>query len=73
MDSESILIIFKEEYKFDHLPLGYKMIGKDLFYYLSALKDDDDIVFKSVIELDEEYKNSLKLLSEWASKLPSII
>ena len=72
LDSESILIIFKEEYKFDDLPLGYKMSGKDLFYYLSALKDDD-IIFKSAMELDEEYKNSLKLLEDWASKLPSRI
>ena len=68
-DYDSTLIIFKEEYKFDDLPKGYKLIGKNLYYYLSALEEEKDIKFKTLIELDKEHNNSLKLLEEWANKL----
>lgn len=70
-DYESTIIIFKEEYEFDSIPSGFKLIGKDLFYHLSSLKDAEGIEFKEVRELDKEYHNSLKLLEEWTTKLPN--
>lgn len=68
-DYESTLIIFKEEYKFDNLPNGYKLIGKDLIYNLSTLEESDNIKFKSLVDLDHEHNKSLKDLEEWAKKL----
>ena len=47
-DYESTLIIFKEEYKFNNLPKGYKLIGKELSYNLSTLKDSEDIEIKTL-------------------------
>lgn len=70
-DYESTIIIFKEEYEFDSIPSGFKLIGKDLFYHLSSLKDAEGIEFKEVRELDKEHNSSLKLLEEWATKLPN--
>ena len=70
-DYESTIIIFKEKYEFDNLPNGFQLIGKDLFYYLSTLKDSEGIEFKELVELDKEYHNSLKLLDEWVNKLPN--
>ena len=49
-DYESTLIIFKEEYKFNNLPKGYKLIGKELSYNLSTLKDSEDIEIKTLLE-----------------------
>lgn len=69
-DYEATIIIFKEEYKFNSLPNGYKLIGKDLNYNLSTLENSDDIKFKSLVELDHEHNKSLKDLEEWAEKLP---
>lgn len=71
-DYESTLIIFKEEYKFNNLPKGYKLIGKVLSYNLSTLKQNDDIKIKTLLELDKEHNSSLKLLEEWANKLSNI-
>ena len=68
-DYESTLIIFKEEYKFNNLPNGYKLIGKELSYNLSTLKDSAEIKIKTLLELDKEHNSSLKLLEEWANKL----
>lgn len=68
-DYESTLIIFKEEYKFNNLPKGYKLIGKELSYNLSTLKDAEDIKIKTLLELDKEHNNSLNYLEEWANKL----
>ena len=68
-DYESTLIIFKEEYKFNNLPKGYKLIGKELSYNLSTLKDSEDIEIKTLLELDKEHNSSLNLLEEWANKL----
>ena len=68
-DYESTLIIFKEEYKFNNLPKGYKLIGKELSYNLSTLKDSEDIEIKTLLELDKEHNNSLNYLEEWANKL----
>lgn len=68
-DYEATIIIFKEEYKFANLPKGFNLIGKDLYYNLSILKDTEEIKFKSLSELDEENKNSIKLLKEWVSSL----
>lgn len=70
-DYESTLIIFKDAYSFDTLPLGYKLIGRDLIYTLSPLKDDEELVIKSLVELDYEHNKSLQLLEEWADKLPN--
>lgn len=71
-DYESTLIIFKEEYKFNNLPKGYKLIGKVLSYNLSTLKENEDIKIKTLLELDKEHNSSLKLLEEWANKLSNI-
>lgn len=68
-DYEATIIIFKEEYIFANLPKGFNLIGKDLYYNLSVLKDTEEIKFKSLSELDEESKNSIKLLKEWVSSL----
>lgn len=68
-DYESTFIIFKEEYKFNNLPKGYKLIGKELSYNLSILKDTEDIKIKTLLELDKEHNSSLNLLEEWANKL----
>lgn len=70
-DYESTFIIFKEEYKFNNLPNGYILIGKDLSYNLSTLKDDEDINIKTLLELDKEYDSSLHALEEWANELPN--
>ena len=70
-DYESTLIIFKEEYKFDNLPNGYKLISKELIYNLSTLEECDDIRFKSLVDLDHEHNKSLKDLEEWANRLPN--
>lgn len=69
-DYEESLIIFKDDYKFDTIPEGFKIIGSHLYYPLSVLKEGDDISFKSLLELDEENRDSLKRLLEWAKKLP---
>ena len=70
-DYESTLIIFKEEYGFDNLPNGFQLFGKILSYNLFALEDSEDIRIKTLIELDKEHNNSLKLLDEWINKLPN--
>ena len=72
-NNTSTFIVFKEEYKFDSLPLGYKIIGRELFYSLDILKDNDDIEIKKLIELDKEHQESIKNLENWANDLPSII
>lgn len=71
-DYEATIIIFKEAYKFNNLPTGYKLIGKDLNYNLSTLENSDDIKFKSLVDLDHELNKSIKDLEEWANKLPII-
>ena len=68
--SESTMIIFKDNYKFDELPNGYEIHDNCLFYYLTILKDTETISFKSLVELDNELNKSLKDLEEWAEKLP---
>ena len=69
-DVESTIIIFKENYKFDKLPNGYKLHDNRIFYYLSILKDTEKISFKSVVELDKELNNSISELEKWAENLP---
>ena len=68
--SESTMIIFKDNYKFDELPNGYEIHDNCIFYYLTILKDTETISFKSLVELDHELNKSLKDLEEWAKKLP---
>ena len=68
--SESTIIIFKDNYKFDELPNGYEIHDNRIFYYLTILKDTETISFKSLVELDHELNKSLKDLEEWAEKLP---
>ena len=68
--SESTMIIFKDNYKFDELPNGYEIHDNCIFYYLTILKDTETISFKSLVELDHELNKSLKDLEEWAEKLP---
>lgn len=68
-DCESTIIIFKENYEFKNLPNGFKLIGKDLYYNLKVLKDGSNIEFKSLVELDKENEESLKLLEKWAENL----
>ena len=68
--SESTMIIFKDNYKFDELPNGYEIHDNCLFYYLTILKDTKTISFKSLVELDHELNKSLKDLEEWAEELP---
>ena len=63
-------IVFREDYTFKNLPKGFELIDDKLTYKLSILKDTEDIKVKSFKELDKEIKNSLKLLEEWAKKLP---
>lgn len=70
---ESTLIIFKEEYNFDSLPKGYKLVGTDLIYNLKVLKEKDDIKIKSLVELDHELTESIKNLEDWVKKLPKRI
>lgn len=71
-DYESTLIVFKEEYEFNNLPNGFQLVGKLLTYHLSILEDSEDIKTKSLLELDKEHNSSLKILEEWATKLPNI-
>jgi len=71
-DYESTLIVFKEEYKFDNLPEGYKLIGTNLMYNLEILKDNDDIEMKTLVELDREHQESIKNLEKWAFNLSNI-
>lgn len=71
-DYESTLIVFKEEYEFYNLPNGFQLVGKLLTYHLSILEDSEDIKTKSLLELDKEHNSSLKILEEWATKLPNI-
>lgn len=68
-DCESTIIIFKKNYEFKNLPKGFKLIGKDLYYNLKILKDGPNIEFKSLVELDKENEESLKLLEKWADNL----
>lgn len=68
-DFESTIIIFKKNYEFKNLPNGFKLIGKDLYYNLKILKDGQNIKFKSLVELDKENEESLKLLEKWANNL----
>lgn len=70
-DYESTMIVFKDKYKFESLPEGFKMIDNRLYYNLKILKGDNDINFKSLVELDKENNKSLKALEEWANKLPN--
>ncbi len=72
-DYESTLITFKEKYKFDNLPDGFKLIDKDLVYYLEVLKNHDDIELKTLVELDQEHHQSIKNLEKWAGDLPNIL
>ena len=59
-DCESTIIMFKDEYKFDNLPNGYKLVGKNLIYYLTILKDNDNFEMKKLSELDRENQESFK-------------
>ena len=69
-DYEATLICFKNEYKFDKLPTGYKLIGKNLHYNLKILKDSENIETKELIELYKEHEESIKNLENWAIDLP---
>ena len=69
-DYQSIILIFEDDYKFKSLPEGFRLIGKNLTYYLSTFSDGNDIKFKTLIELDCERDESLKKLEEWANNLP---
>ncbi len=71
--SESTMIIFKENYEFDELPNGYEIHDNCIFYYLTILKDTENISFKSLVELENELTKSINDLQNWAEKLPSII
>ena len=73
VDCESTMIIFKENYKFNKLPDGYKLYDNKIFYLLSILKDTEELSFKSLEELDDEFNKSIIDLQNWAEKLPSII
>ncbi len=70
MRLEATLICFKNEYKFDKLPTGYKLIGKNLHYNLKILKDSENIETKELIELYKEHEESIKNLENWAIDLP---
>ena len=67
------MIIFKENYEFDELPNGYEIHDNCIFYYLTILKDTENISFKSLVELENELTKSINDLQNWAEKLPSII
>ena len=54
------------------MPAGFKLIDRDLCYYLEILKNDDDIELKTLTELDEENHESIKNLEKWAIDLPDI-
>ncbi len=69
-DYQAIILMFEEDYKFKSLPKGFKLIDKDLTYYISTFSDEDDIKFKTILELDNERKESIKRLEEWANNLP---
>lgn len=69
-DYEATLICFKNEYKFDKLPTGYKLIGKNLHYNLKILKVSENIETKELIELYKEHEESIKNLENWAIELP---
>lgn len=69
-DYEATLICFKNEYKFDKLPIGYKLIGKNLHYNLKILKDSENIETKELIELYKEHEESINNLENWAIDLP---
>lgn len=69
-DYEATLICFKNEYKFDKLPTGYKLIGKNIHYNLKILKDSENIETKELIELYKEHEESIKNLEDWAIELP---
>ena len=70
--SESTMIVFKDSYKFNELPDGYKIHDNRIVYYLTILNDTETISFKSLVELDHELDKSLKDLEEWAESLPKI-
>ncbi len=68
-DYAETTITFKEKYNFPILPKGYKQLNNHIFYHLKLLKDSEEIIFKSLIELDEELDESIKNLEDWAINL----
>lgn len=67
---ETTYITFKEKYNFKNLPDNYFLTEKTLMYSLSPVKDTNNITFKTLLELDEELKNSIINLKTWVNKLP---
>lgn len=68
-DYESTIIMFKEQYNFDTLPDGFELNGTSLYYNLNVLKDGEEIEFKTLVELDEEIKESTTNLEKWVNDL----
>lgn len=73
VDFESTLIIFKDKYVFNNLPKGFEIINNDLYYNLKILKNDPQIKFKTLIELEKENENSLNELKKWSKNLPTLV
>lgn len=71
MDCESTIITFKNRYKFNNLPHGYKLLNQNLFYNLEILKNNDNIEIKTLAELEKEFLDSIKILEIWANALPN--
>jgi len=71
MAASSIKIDFKDKYKFDEMPKKYsyfqdiKQISKLIYFY-----EDDVFNLKNTEKIKEEEQEGLKLLKEWAIKLP---
>lgn len=70
-DYEAIILNFEKNYRFPKLPKGFTLIKGVLIYSLSTFSDDNDIKFKTIMELDNERKESIKRLEEWANNLPN--
>ena len=66
----STSIMFKEEYHFHNLPVGFIYDHNTLFYFINVLKDSDNIEFKELLEMDHEREKSIEILEDWVNKLP---
>lgn len=70
VDYQCLSIIFENEYEFNNIPEGFKLIKNHLVYHISVLKNRDTVEFKSLIELDYELSEIFKTLNDWVDALP---
>lgn len=67
----AILIVFKDNYKFDRLPQGFEIVkGTTDLYCKINYFTDNVFELKNITEIIDERNKYLEILNNWAKELP---